>query len=340
MIIVLKPGTTKEQADELLSKIEAQGLKSLYMPGSERTVLGALGDERVLAKLHFESHPLVESVTPVLAPYKLVSREMHPHDTVVQIGPLSIGGDRFAVIAGPCSVENHEQMLETARGVKAAGAGALRGGAFKPRTSPYAFQGMGEEGLKILRDVGDKHEMPVVTEVMDPRQVDLVCKYADMLQIGARNMQNFSLLRAASRSGKPILLKRGAGATIEEWLMAAEYILAEGNPNVVLCERGIRTFERATRHTLDLNAVVMVRERTHLPVIVDPSHAAGLRSLVVPLSLGSLAAGASGLIVEVHPDPASAMSDGAQSLDLPMFADLAARVHPGRHARARLAVGS
>jgi 3-deoxy-7-phosphoheptulonate synthase len=231
-------------------------------------------------------------------------------------------------------------ILETADAVAKLGGDMLRGGAYKPRTSPYDFQGLGVKGLRYLADARERTGLPVVTEVLSWEEVAVVAHFADMLQIGARNMQNFSLLRAASRSGKPVLLKRGAGATIEEWLMAAEYILAEGNPNVVLCERGIRTFERATRHTLDLNAVVMVRERTHLPVIVDPSHAAGLRSLVVPLSVGSLAAGASGLIVEVHPDPASAMSDGAQSLDLPMFADLASRVHPGRLAKARLAVGS
>jgi 3-deoxy-7-phosphoheptulonate synthase len=270
----------------------------------------------------------------------LVDRRRAPDGSRVQVRHLVFGGESPVLIAGPCSVESEAMILETADAVGKLGGDMLRGGAYKPRTSPYDFQGLGVKGLRYLADARERTGLPVVTEVLSWEEVAVVAHFADMLQIGARNMQNFSLLRAASRSGKPVLLKRGAGATIEEWLMAAEYILAEGNPNVVLCERGIRTFERATRHTLDLNAVVMVRERTHLPVIVDPSHAAGLRSLVIPLSLGSLAAGASGLIVEVHPDPASAMSDGAQSLDLPMFADLAARVHPGRDARARLAVGT
>ena len=270
----------------------------------------------------------------------LVDRRRAPDGSRVQVRHLVFGGESPVLIAGPCSVESEAMILETADAVAKLGGDMLRGGAYKPRTSPYDFQGLGVKGLRYLADARERTGLPVVTEVLSWEEVAVVAHFADMLQIGARNMQNFSLLRAASRSGKPVLLKRGAGATIEEWLMAAEYILAEGNPNVVLCERGIRTFERATRHTLDLNAVVMVRERTHLPVIVDPSHAAGLRSLVMPLSLGSLAAGASGLIVEVHPDPASAMSDGAQSLDLPMFAALASRVHPGRDARARLAVGS
>jgi 3-deoxy-7-phosphoheptulonate synthase len=243
---------------------------------------------------------------------------------------VSFGGEVPVLIAGPCSVESGEMILETAAAVAQAGADMLRGGAYKPRTSPYDFQGLGVKGLRFLAEAREQTGLPIVTEVLSWEEVPVVAHFADMLQIGARNMQNFSLLRAASRSGKPILLKRGAGATIEEWLMAAEYVLAEGNPNVVLCERGIRTFERATRHTLDLNAVALVRERTHLPVLVDPSHAAGLRSLVAPLSMAALAAGACGLIVEVHPDPAQAMSDGAQSLDFPMFAELARRVHPER----------
>jgi chorismate mutase/prephenate dehydratase len=268
----------------------------------------------------------------------LVDRRRAPEGSRIEVRHLVFGGESPVLIAGPCSVESEAMILETADAVARLGGDMLRGGAYKPRTSPYDFQGLGVKGLRYLADARERTGLPVVTEVLSWEEVAVVAHFADMLQIGARNMQNFSLLRAASRSGKPILLKRGAGATIEEWLMAAEYILAEGNPNVVLCERGIRTFERATRHTLDLNAVVMVRERTHLPVIVDPSHAAGLRSLVVPLGLGSLAAGASGLMVEVHPDPASAMSDGAQSLDLPMFGDLASRVHPGRDARSRLAI--
>ncbi|MBA3260706.1 MAG: 3-deoxy-7-phosphoheptulonate synthase [Gemmatimonadales bacterium] len=260
----------------------------------------------------------------------LVDRRRQPDGSRVTVGDVVFGADQPVLIAGPCSVENEKMLLETAEAVAGAGADMLRGGAYKPRTSPYDFQGLGVKGLRYMADARERTGLPVVTEVLSWEEVAVVAHFADMLQIGARNMQNFTLLRAAARSGKPILLKRGAGALIDEWLMAAEYILAEGNPNVVLCERGIRTFERATRHTLDLNAVVMVRQRTHLPVIVDPSHAAGVRSLVTPLSLGSLAAGACGLIVEVHPDPSRAMSDGAQSLDLEMFAELASRVKPGR----------
>ncbi|MGH7703784.1 MAG: 3-deoxy-7-phosphoheptulonate synthase [Gemmatimonadales bacterium] len=256
----------------------------------------------------------------------LFDRQQNPEGTVVRVGNVEIGRARPVIIAGPCSVENEEMMLETAAAVARAGADLLRGGAFKPRTSPYDFQGLGVRGLKHLAEARERTGLPVVTEVLSWEEVPVVARYADMLQIGARNMQKFALLRAAGRSGKPILLKRGAGATIEEWLHAAEYILANGNENVVLCERGIRTFERATRHTLDLNAVAMARERTHLPVMVDPSHAAGVRSIVGALSLAGLAAGAHGVLVEVHPDPDHALSDGAQSLDLQGFADLAARI--------------
>lgn len=260
----------------------------------------------------------------------LIDRSRYPDGTLVQIGHLNFGGPIPVLIAGPCSVESKEMILETAAAVALAGADMLRGGAYKPRTSPYDFQGLGVKGLRYLAEARERTGLPIVTEVLSWEEVAVVAKFADMLQIGARNMQNFTLLRAASRSGKPILLKRGAGATIEEWLMAAEYVLAEGNSQVVLCERGIRTFERATRHTLDLNAVALVRQRTHLPVVVDPSHAAGVSSLVAPLSLAALAAGAAGLMVEVHPNPKNAMSDGAQSLDLPGFIDLARQIHPGR----------
>jgi 3-deoxy-7-phosphoheptulonate synthase len=257
-----------------------------------------------------------------------VDRRRNSGGTVVVVGDCEFGGARPVLIAGPCSVEGEAMILETATLVAAAGGDMLRGGAYKPRTSPYDFQGLGVKGLRYLARAREQTGLPVVTEVLSWEEVPLVAHFADMLQIGARNMQNFSLLRAASRSGKPILLKRGAGATIEEWLMAAEYILAEGNPNVVLCERGIRTFERATRHTLDLNAVALVRERTHLPVVVDPSHAAGVSSLVPALSLAALAAGACGLIIEVHPNPAAALSDGLQSLNPGQLAALAAQVHP------------
>jgi chorismate mutase/prephenate dehydratase len=256
----------------------------------------------------------------------LFDRRQHPEGTIVTVGRVEIGGGRPVIIAGPCSVESEEMILNTAALVAEAGADMLRGGAFKPRTSPYDFQGLGVRGLKFLAEARERTGLPIVTEVMSWEEVPLVARYADMLQIGARNMQNFALLRAAGRSGKPILLKRGGGATIEEWLHAAEYILSNGNPNVVMCERGIRTFERATRHTLDLNAVAMVRERTHLPVIADPSHAAGIRSIVPALTLASLAAGAQGIIVEVHPTPDTALSDGAQSLDVPEFAKLVAQI--------------
>jgi 3-deoxy-7-phosphoheptulonate synthase len=319
---------TDPRVAEALEEVEALAARVVVLGSYEAWVEGS----RLSAPPPTPAHHTRKPEVP------LVDRRRAPEGSRVQVRHLAFGGESPVLIAGPCSVESEAMILETANAVAKLGGDMLRGGAYKPRTSPYDFQGLGVKGLRYLADARERTSLPVVTEVLSWEEVAVVAHFADMLQIGARNMQNFSLLRAASRSGKPILLKRGAGATIEEWLMAAEYILAEGNPNVVLCERGIRTFERATRHTLDLNAVVMVRERTHLPVIVDPSHAAGLRSLVLPLSLGSLAAGASGLIVEVHPDPASAVSDGAQSLDLPMFAELAARVHPGREARSRLAV--
>lgn len=315
MIIVLKPDATKAHADELLARISSLGLKPLYMPGTERVVLGALGDERELDRLHIENHPMVESVQRVLAPYKLVSREMHPHDTIVALGSSTkIGGGRFSVIAGPCAVESYEQMLETARAVKAAGAHALRGGAYKPRTSPYAFQGLGEEGLEILQAVSRETGLPVVTEVVEVADVHLVARYADAFQTGARNMQNFRLLRALGQSGKPVILKRGMAARVDDLLMAAEYILAEGNPHVILCERGIQTFETATRNTLDLNAIPVIKQRSHLPVLVDPSHGTGARDLVTPMARAGAAAGADGLLVEVHRNPEEALSDGKQSL--------------------------
>ena len=317
MIIVLKPGATKEQADELLQKIADLGCKPLYMPGTERVVLGALGDERVLEKLHLQSYPQVEQVTAILAPYKQVSRELHPHDSLVQVGGthgVSFGGERFVVIAGPCSVESRPQLQATAEAVKADGAACLRGGAFKPRTSPYAFQGLGDEGLLLLEEIGREVGMPVVTEVIDPAHVERVAEHVDMLQVGARNMANFHLLKVIGQTGKPVLLKRGMAATIDELLMAAEYVVNEGNPNVVLCERGIRTFETATRNTLDLNAIPYIKQRSHLPIIVDPSHGTGRRELVGPMARAAAACGADGIMVEVHHDPSQALSDGQQSL--------------------------
>jgi chorismate mutase/prephenate dehydratase len=317
---------TDPRVSEALEEIEALAAKLIVLGSYEAWTEGSRLSTPVPPPAHRVEKPAIP----------LVDRRRNPEGTVVEVRGLGFGGPSPVLIAGPCSVESETMILQTADAVAAAGADMLRGGAYKPRTSPYDFQGLGVKGLRYLADARERTGLPVVTEVLSWEEVPVVAHFADMLQIGARNMQNFSLLRAASRSGKPVLLKRGAGATIEEWLMAAEYVLAEGNPNVVLCERGIRTFERATRHTLDLNAVALVRERTHLPVLVDPSHAAGVRSLVTPLSLAALAAGACGLIVEVHPDPSQALSDGAQSLDIPMFADLARRVHPSRAARPRV----
>jgi 3-deoxy-7-phosphoheptulonate synthase len=328
MIIVLKREATPEVAQELISQIVAKGLTPLHMPGAERVVLGALGDERVLADLHLEGHPFVESVKPILAPYKLVSREIHPHDSVVKIGDVAVGGRAFVVVAGPCAVETESQTLNTARLVKAAGAVALRAGAYKPRTSPYGFRGHGPEGLRILKEVSIETGLPFVTEVMDTADVDLVAEHADAVQIGARNMQHFALLRAVGEIRKPVLLKRGLSAKIEELLLAAEYLLAAGNEQVILCERGIRTFETATRNTLDLNAIPYIKQRTHLPILVDPSHGTGIRDLVTPMALAAIACGADGILVEVHENPPAALSDGAQSLYPEGFADLMAAVAP------------
>jgi len=314
--------TTDPRVAEALEEVEALAARLVVLGSYEAWVEGS----RLSAPPPTPAHHTKKPDVP------LVDRRRVPEGTRVTVGPVTFGGAEPVLIAGPCSVESEAMILATADAVARAGGDMLRGGAYKPRTSPYDFQGLGVKGLRYLADARERTGLPIVTEVLSWEEVAVVGHFADMLQIGARNMQNFTLLRAASRSGKPILLKRGAGATVEEWLMAAEYILAEGNPHVVLCERGIRTFERATRHTLDLNAVALVLERTHLPVIVDPSHAAGVRSLVTPLSLGSLAAGACGLIVEVHPDPSQAMSDGAQSLDIPMFAELARLA--GKRARA------
>ncbi|MCM8558052.1 3-deoxy-7-phosphoheptulonate synthase [Sphingomicrobium sediminis] len=314
MIIVMKPEADKETVDRLLEKIESKGLKPLHMPGAERVVLGALGDERVLAELQLEAEPSVESVKPILAPYKLAARDLHPHDSVIEIGNAAIGGGRFALIAGPCAVENEEQVMASAKAAKEAGARVLRGGAYKPRTSPYSFQGHGPEGLELLRKAGDAHDLPIVTELVDTRDLDLLVEKSDAIQIGTRNMQNFELLKAVGGTDKPVMLKRGMAAKIDDLLMAAEYILAHGNEQVILCERGIRTFETATRNTLDLAAVPLLKEKTHLPVIVDPSHGTGKRELVTPMALAAAAAGADGVMVEVHYNPPSALSDGPQSL--------------------------
>ncbi|MCP4274376.1 MAG: 3-deoxy-7-phosphoheptulonate synthase [Gammaproteobacteria bacterium] len=328
MIIVLKAGTSQQVAEELMLQIESKGLKPLYLPGDERTVLGALGDERVLASMNFKAHPAVDSVKPILSPYKQVSRELHPEDTRVKIGDVTIGDDSFVVIAGPCAVESEEQIKRVAKSIKAQGGSMLRGGIFKPRTSPYSFQGLGESGLSIFTDAGKENQLPTVSEATDTNEIELMTNKVSMLQIGARNMQNFRLLKVAGESGMPILLKRGMSSTIEELLLAAEYIVSTGNHNVVLCERGIRTFETATRNTLDLNAVALLKKRTHLPVVVDPSHGTGVRDLVIPMAKAAVAVGADGIIVEVHPDPVSALSDAHQQLSPQQFGDLMRQITP------------
>lgn len=322
MIIVLKPGTDQQAADELLGKIAAAGLKPLYMPGSERTVLGAIGDERILGGLHLENHPQVEAVTPILTPYKLVSREAHPQDSTIYIESVPVGGAWFTVIAGPCAVESEKQMQNAAKYIRQAGVPLLRGGAYKPRSSPYSFQGLGIAGLDILLRVSQEYGLPAATEVIEVGDVQQVQTHAAAFQVGARNMQNFRLLQALGHSKKAVILKRGLSATIEELLLAAEYIVAEGNPNVILCERGIRTFETATRNTLDLNAVAYLKQHTHLPVLVDPSHGTGVRELVAPMSKAALACGADGLLIETHPNPIEARSDGQQTLPPDAFARL------------------
>jgi 3-deoxy-7-phosphoheptulonate synthase len=323
MIIVMKSHATEKQIENVIQWIESVGYKAHPSSGVERTIIGAVGDNRDKSVLKYvESLPGVEKTMPILKPYKLASRESHEGDTVINIGSIQIGGPEFVVMAGPCAIESEEQLLESAYIVKKGGGQILRGGAFKPRTSPYSFQGMEEEGLKVLDSVSKKTNLPTVTEVVDPADVDLVESYADMLQIGARNVQNFALLKKVGHARKPVLLKRGMMTTIEELLMSAEYILSSGNPNVILCERGIRTFETATRNTLDISAVPVLKSLTHLPVVVDPSHAAGNWKYVIPLSRAAVAVGADGIIVEVHPEPEKAVSDGAQSLKPEKFYQL------------------
>jgi 3-deoxy-7-phosphoheptulonate synthase len=331
MIITTKPDVTAAELDHIRERIEALGLRTHLIKGEQRTVIGCIGDDARLAEAALLSLPGVESVTPVLKPYKLASLEFADGRSVIRIGDRSgctIGGRDLAVIAGPCSVEGREMLEQTAHAVRAAGAVMLRGGAFKPRTSPYAFQGLGLAALKILAEVRAELGLPVVTEVMDTRQVDVVAEHADVIQIGARNMQNFALLSEVGRVQRPVLLKRGLSATVQELLMAAEYIMAQGNRDVILCERGIRTFETATRNTLDVSAIPVLKRETHLPVIVDPSHAAGNAALVAPLAMAAIAAGADGLMVEVHPCPEEALSDGDQSLSLAAFGDLMTQLAP------------
>lgn len=326
MIIITRPHITDAELDHIRERVEAAGMRTHLSRGEHRTIIGCIGDESLLDGVPLRSLPGVESVTPILKPYKMASREFSVDRTIVRVGgangAASFGGRDVTVIAGPCSVENRQMLSETARAVRLAGATVLRGGAFKPRTSPYAFQGLGGEALRMLAEVRAETGLPVVTEVMDTRQVDLVAEHADMLQVGARNMQNFALLAELGRVRRPVLLKRGLSATIKELLMAAEYIMANGNREVVLCERGIRTYETATRNTLDIAAIPVLKRETHLPVIVDPSHAGGDADLVAPLAFAAIAAGADGLIVEVHPDPECALSDGDQSLAPEAFASM------------------
>ena len=328
MIIIMKPDATDEQISQVAEKLKKVGFGVHLSKGTERTVIGAIGDKSTLQLETIQMLPGVAEIVPISKPYKLVSREFRKEDTIVRISDkLAIGESQpIAVIAGPCSVEGKDELFEAADAVKAAGAAALRGGAFKPRTSPYSFQGLGEEGLKLLKAARERTGLPVVTEALDTRDVGLVAKYADLIQIGARNMQNFELLKEVGKASKPVLLKRGAGSTIEELLMSAEYILSEGNRNVILCERGIRTLETYTRNTLDLSAVPVIKKLSHLPVIVDPSHGTGRWDLVEPMALAAIAAGADGLIIEVHPHPDEALSDGPQSLKPETFTQLMAEL--------------
>jgi 3-deoxy-7-phosphoheptulonate synthase len=340
MIIVTRPGVTDPELDHIRERIETLGMRTHLSRGEQRTIIGCIGDERLLQEAALLSLPGVESVHPVLKPYKLASHEFVARPTVIRVGNASVGGRELAMIAGPCSVEGRDMLRTTARSIKAAGAGMLRGGAFKPRSSPYAFQGLGEAGLKMLAEARAETGLPIVTEVMDTRQVEMIAEYADVLQIGARNMQNFSLLSEVGRVQRPVLLKRGLSATIKELLMAAEYVMAQGNRDVILCERGIRTYETATRNTLDVAAIPVLKAETHLPVIVDPSHAGGRADLVAPLSFAAIAAGADGLMVEVHPCPLEALSDGDQSLTLENFAELMQRIRPFAEAAGRTLAGA
>ncbi|MGK7311478.1 MAG: 3-deoxy-7-phosphoheptulonate synthase [Candidatus Longimicrobiales bacterium M2_2A_002] len=322
MIIITKPGITDAQLDHIRERVESLGMRTHVSRGETRVVIGCIGDEEALREVPLLRLPGVESVTPVTRPYKLASRDFAADRTRIRVGDAAgtvIGGGELAVVAGPCSVEGREMLREAARRVKAAGARLLRGGAYKPRTSPYSFRGLGREALEMLAEVRSESGLPVVTEVMDTRQVELVAEHADVLQVGARNMQNFALLDELGRIRRPVLLKRGLSATVRELLMAAEYIMSHGNREVILCERGIRTFETATRNTLDVGAIAVLRRETHLPVLADPSHAAGRADLVAPLAFAAVAAGADGLMVEVHPEPERALSDGDQSLDFPAF---------------------
>ena len=322
MVIVLKPGTTTEEKNKMIERVEDMNYKVKIIKGAKQSILGIVGDTAGLEESTFFGSPHVEKVIRIKVPYKMASRAFHHPDSVIKVGNHLIGNGSLTAIAGPCCVESREQLFTIAAAVKRAGAHILRGGAFKPRTSPYSFQGMGEEGLKLLREAGDKYDMPVITELMSTEDFDLVDAYSDIIQIGARNMQNFSLLKKVGKTQKPVLLKRGMSATIEEFLMSAEYILASGNPNVILCERGIRTFENYTRNTLDLSVVCAIKALSHLPIIIDPSHATGRWEMIEPVSKAAVAVGCDGLMIEVHHEPEKALSDGPQSLKPDKFARL------------------
>lgn len=322
MIIIMKPGTAPEAVKRITDIIEEKGLKAHLSAGHEVTIIGVVGDKTRLNGVNLEIAEGVDKVVAVTESYKLANKKFHPEDSIIPVGNTTIGPGTLTIMAGPCAIESQEQLMQTAFAVKKAGATFLRGGAYKPRTSPYSFQGLEEEGLRYMKEAREATGLMVICEVTSQRAIETSAKYVDMLQIGARNMQNFELLKEAGKSGLPILLKRGLCATIDEWLNATEYIMSEGNPNVVLCERGIRTFETATRNTLDISAVPVLRSRTHLPVIVDPSHATGVRAYVEPLAKCAIAAGADGLMIEVHPDPKHALSDGPQSLNFEQFTAL------------------
>jgi 3-deoxy-7-phosphoheptulonate synthase len=325
MFVVMRTGATEAEIIGVKGLILAEGLTPFENAGADRTVIavvGEIGKRRESLQARLEATPGVASVAQITKPYKLVSREFHPDDTVIRVLDATVGDGSLTIMAGPCSIESRDQLMETVDFVAAHGATIIRGGAFKPRTSPYSFQGLGVEGLRYLAEARERTGLPVITEVMEPNQVDIVAEYSDILQVGTRNMQNFSLLLACGRSSRPVMLKRGFGATIEEWLMAAEYIASAGNPNIILCERGIRTFETSTRNTLDLTAVPLMHHLTHLPVVVDPSHATGKRWLVKPLAIGGVAVGADGIMVEVHPRPDEALSDAEQQLDFGQFASM------------------
>lgn len=328
MIIVMKPNAKKESIQKIIQIIEDKGLAAHVSDGKEVTIIGVVGDKSKLQEQNLEIADDVDKIVSVTESYKLANKKFHPEPSIVKVGNVSIGGDELVIMSGPCAIESREQLLQTAHAIKKAGAKILRGGAYKPRTSPYAFQGLEEEGLRFMKEAREETGLPVICEVTSLAAIEASVKYVDMLQIGARNMQNFYLLKEAGKTGLPVLLKRGLSATIEEWLNAAEYIMSEGNPNVVLCERGIRTFETATRNTLDISAVPVIKHKSHLPIIVDPSHATGVRKYVGPLSKCAIAAGADGLMIETHPNPEIALSDGPQSLTFSQFEELCEELRP------------